>query len=159
MNGVFTIESKEGAGSKFIIKVPLTLAIIQALIVDIYGETYALPFSAVKEAFAVKFPGKNGSIDYKGKQIPFVKLKEVLEIPETRTASIEALIIEHKGKEIGLEISKIKSQHEIVVKPLSKPLKPDRIFSGASILGNGEVVLILDLNTIANEAAKTGASK
>ena len=154
LNGAFRIESKPKKGSKFIIKVPLTLAIIQALIVDVYGETYALPFSIVKEVFSVK-DTNDGKVDYKGKLIPLIKLKEVLQITEDKNFSAkEILITEYRNKEIGIEITKIRSQHEIVVKPLNKFLKPSHIFSGATILSTGEVVLILDINTIINEGEK-----
>ncbi|MFH1824292.1 MAG: chemotaxis protein CheA [Candidatus Firestonebacteria bacterium] len=145
LNGTFQIESTFKKGSKWTIKVPLTLAIIQALIVDVYGETYALPFSIVKKVYPV--PSSGGArVDPK---CELINLKKLLCIENgTKDDSKEVIVTEYKGKDIGLEISKIKSQHEIVVKPISKLLKPSKIFSGATILGNGEVVLILDINNI-----------
>ena len=155
LNGSFKIESNFKKGSKFIIKVPLTLAIIQALIVDIYGETYALPFSIVKEVFSIK--DTTNKVDFKGKSIPVINLKKILGIQNGSKSNMkEILIVDFKNQDVGIEISKIKSQHEIVVKPISKLLKPSNIFSGATILGNGEVVLILDINNIIMKEEEIG---
>ena len=150
INGTFSIESKKGAGTKISLKVPLTLAIIQALIVDVSGESYALPFSRVKEVFRIDLK-PNEPILYKGKQLPFQELSVSLgKKDETGGAVREVLVIDYKEKDFGLVINRIKSQHEVVVKPVSKLLKAENIFAGATVLGNGNVVLILDINTILN---------
>lgn len=152
LNGSLTINSAFKKGSKLTLKVPLTLAIIQSLIVNICNEIYAIPFSVVKEVFSIKTP-TDGKVDYKGKSIPLIKLKDILDIQEdSASGEKEVLIVNYKNKEFGIEISKIKSQHEIVVKPISKLLNPSKIFSGATILGNGKVALILDLNAIIVES-------
>lgn len=153
LNGSFAMETEPGKGSKFILKVPLTLAIIQALIVEIGGETYALPFSAVKEVLSAG-DNVNGSIEYRGKSVPIIKLKNLLAAEQAARQEKfrEIIIMEHQGRLKGLEINKIKTQHEIVVKPISNNLKSLKFFSGATILGDGQVALILDVNTIAEEA-------
>ncbi|OGF45061.1 MAG: hypothetical protein A2452_00575 [Candidatus Firestonebacteria bacterium RIFOXYC2_FULL_39_67] len=151
LNGIFTMTTEPKKGSKFTIKVPLTLAIIQALIVDIQGETYALPFSAVREVLSAG-ENVNGSIEYRGKAVPIIKLKKLLLSPENEVKpDREVIITEHHGKLFGLEINKIKTQHEIVVKPINSNLKTLKFFSGATILSDGQVALILDINTILDE--------
>jgi len=151
LNGTFKMETELNKGSSFSIKVPLTLAIIQALIVDIQGEAYALPFSAVKEVLAVG-ENVNGSVEYRGKAVPVIKLRKLLLSPDdTVKRAREVIITEHHGRLYGLEINKIKTQHEIVVKPIDSNLKTLNIFSGATILSDGQVALILDINTILDQ--------
>jgi len=151
LNGIFTMSTEPNKGSRFEIKVPLTLAIIQALIVDIHGEAYALPFSAVKEVLSAG-DNTNGSIEYRGKAVPVIKLKKLLLSTEDEVKrDREIIITEYHGKLFGLEINKIKTQHEIVVKPINNNLKTLKYFSGATILSDGQVALILDVNTILEE--------
>jgi two-component system chemotaxis sensor kinase CheA len=147
LNGNLEIESIKDKGCIFRIKVPLTLAIIQALIVESGNQGYAIPFSEVKEVTTVY--NRDSYLVRNGKNIPIVKLARIIGIPDRNISSEgQAVILKCKNGDIALQIDKILTQCEIVVKPISKILTPLPLFSGAAILGNGEVAIILDISSL-----------
>ncbi len=160
LGGDVEVVTKLGEGTKFIVRLPLTLAIIQALMVDVSGEKYALPLNSVvtiEEILPedIKYVHTKEVINLRGTVIPIVRLNEVLDIepvePEEGLLDDEGMIvvIVKKGdKQAGLLIDKLLGQQEIVIKPLGKYIKAPKLISGATILGNGEVALIIDSNTL-----------
>ncbi len=160
LGGDVEVVTKLGEGTKFIVRLPLTLAIIQALMVDVSGEKYALPLNSVvtiEEILPddIKYVHTKEVINLRGSVIPIVRLNEVLDIepvePEEGLLDDEGMIvvIVKKGdKQAGLLIDKLLGQQEIVIKPLGKYIKAPKLISGATILGNGEVALIIDSNTL-----------
>ena len=160
LGGDVEVVTKLGEGTKFIVRLPLTLAIIQALMVDVSGEKYALPLNSVvtiEEILPddIKYVHTKEVINLRGSVIPIVRLNEVLDIepvePEEGLLDDEGMIvvIVKKGdKQAGLLIDKLLGQQEIVIKPLGKYIKAPKLISGATILGNGEVALIIDPNAL-----------
>ncbi len=144
-----------GEGSKFIIRLPLTLAIIQALMVEVGKEKYAIPLGNIQtiedvEYSDIKYVQTNEVINLRGNVIPLVRLRDILDVQplEEKPASLTVVIIAKGEKMVGLVVDNLIGQQEIVIKPLGKYININKIISGATILGDGEVALILDVNTL-----------
>lgn len=159
LGGDVEVVTKLGEGTKFIVRLPLTLAIIQALMVDISGEMYALPLNSVVTIEEIvpddiKYVQTKEVINLRGTVIPLVRLNEVLDIePVERDEDSEdegliVVIVKKGDRQAGLVIDKLLGQQEIVIKPLGKYIRVPKLISGATILGNGEVALIIDSNTL-----------
>jgi chemotaxis signal transduction protein len=158
LGGFVEVETELGKGSRFYIRLPLTLAIIQALLVMVGEEKYAIQLSSIHKitnipASDVKLVQKQEVVMYRNTVIPIVRLDRVLEVPRE---SYEApknltLVIVKKGERLtGLVVDKILGQQEIVQKSLGKFLSGIKIITSATILGDGNVALILDVNALAN---------
>lgn len=155
LNGIIEVETKQGEGTKFIIKLPLTLAILAGLLVKINDETYALPMSNVIEI--VRKP-ENEIESVKGqaitvirdKVLPLIWLHDYFNIPrEKRKKNIFIVVLGIAEKRIGLVVDELVGNQEIVIKPLGSYIGKVETFSGATILGDGSVACILDVAGIA----------
>ncbi len=143
-----------GEGSTFTIRLPLTLAIIQSLMVVVGTEKYAIPLSTIQtiEDITVddikRVRGKE-VINLRGEVIPIIRLNEILDIESTQDADHNVAVIIRKGdKQAGLIVDEMIGQLEIVIKSLGKYMTDCKQISGATILGDGEVALILDANAL-----------
>lgn len=155
LSGEVEVKTKLGEGSTFIIRLPLTLAIIQALMVEVGGEKYAISLASIEiieniKASEIKYVESKEVINLRGSVIPLVRLNEILDIASTRGEDDDlVVVIVKKGDKLaGLVIDNLIGQQEIVIKPLGKYINKCRIISGATILGDGDVALILDANTL-----------
>ncbi len=160
LGGDVEVVTKLGEGTTFIVRLPLTLAIIQALMVDVSGEKYALPLNSivtVEEILPedIKYVHTKEVINLRGTVIPLVRLNEVLGIEPLCDEedgldddTIIVVIVKKGDRQAGLVIDKLLGQQEIVIKPLGKFIRVPKMISGATILGNGEVALIIDSNTL-----------
>lgn len=167
IGGSIVLKSVEGKGSTFLIKIPLTLAIVSALIVEVGGERFAIPQLAVRELVlasaksSVKIETVNGTPFFRLRDqlLPLVSLKSILNLgtDETTTdAESRYIIVAQIGAyQFGIIVDKVFDTEEIVVKPVSKILKDIEIFSGNTILGDGSVIMILDPNGVAKAAGET----
>ena len=155
LNGSVQIESVKDRGTKVIIKLPLTLAIIQALLVTIGDFIYAIPLVNVEETLSIKkeeikIVEKKPVIYIRGEIIPLTNLKELFQLPHTESDE-DALniVIVHSGtRKYGLMVDELLGQDDIVIKSLGKLLKGIKEFSGGAILGDGSIALILDIPNI-----------
>ena len=160
LGGDVEVDTKLGEGTTFIVRLPLTLAIIQALMVEVSGEKYALPLNSIvtlEEILPedIRYVHTKEVINLRGNVIPLVRLNEVLDIEpvesdedETNDDGLIVVIVKKGDKQAGLVIDKLLGQQEIVIKPLGKYIRVPKLISGATILGNGEVALIIDSNTL-----------
>jgi len=155
LGGEVDVKTKLGEGSTWIIRLPLTLAIIQALMVEVGGEKYAIALNSVTtlENIAssdVKLVQSEEVIHLRGTVIPLIRLNEVLDIESTRKEGENMIVaIVKKGdKQAGLVVDRLMGQQEIVIKSLGKFIGKSKLISGATILGDGEVALILDTNVL-----------
>ncbi len=155
LGGIVEADTSLGKGTKFVIRLPLTLAIIQALLVVVGSEKYAIPLNSIKEITTVKKTDirkvqKNEVVLYRGSTLPILRLSEILKASETNNDNDEdeVVVIVKKGdKDAGLIIDKLIGQQEIVIKSLGKYLGSIPSISGATVLGNGSIALIVDTNS------------
>nr|WP_157334862.1 chemotaxis protein CheA [Paenibacillus lutrae] len=156
LGGHIHVESVPGSGSIFSIKLPLTLSIISAMLVKLGSEKYAIPLSSIVETSLVqnsqiRSVQGNRMIDYRGSMIPLLSLSSVLDVPDYSDAEeeeTEVVIIRKGEKMAALMVEEFIGQQEIVLKSLGKYLKNLFAISGATILGDGQVALILDTNEL-----------
>ena len=155
LGGDVECHSTLGVGSRFIIRLPLTLAIIQALMVEIGTEKYALPLGNIQtiedvDFNEIKYVQSKEVINLRGSVIPLVRMDDILDVPrkDEVPTSLTVVIVAKGDKKVGLVVSNLIGQQEIVIKPLGKYININKIISGATILGDGEVALILDVNTL-----------
>ncbi len=155
LSGEVEVKSKLGVGSTWTIRLPLTLAIIQALMVEVGGEKYAISLGSIQtiEDIApseIKLVQNKEVIHLRGTVIPLVRLSEVLDAPSTKSAddNMTVVIVKKGDKLAGLVIDEMLGQLEIVIKSLGKYIKQCKYISGATILGDGEIALILDANAL-----------
>ncbi len=155
LSGEVEVKSKLGEGSSWIIRLPLTLAIIQALMVDIGNEKYAISLGAIQTIEDipprdVKLVQAKEVIQLRDLVIPLIRLNEILDIESKREPdeNMVVVIVKKGDKLAGLVVDELIGQQEIVIKPLGKYVSKCKVISGATVLGDGEVALILDANTL-----------
>ncbi len=155
LGGSISAKTVAGEGSTFTIQLPLTLAIIQALMVEVGTEKYAIPLSSIngiedmpKEE--IRFVQSKEVIHLRGSVIPILRLHEILSVdkPEGDPDSLVIVVIKKGEQRVGLIVDSLIGQQETVIKSLGHHITNDKLFSGATILGDGEVALILDTNTL-----------
>jgi two-component system chemotaxis sensor kinase CheA len=154
LGGDVSVKTKLGEGSTWIIRLPLTLAIIQALMVIIGDEKYAISLDSITTienipSSDVKLVQGKEVIQLRGTVIPIVRLSELLGFENPKQSDDMIVVIAKKGdSQAGLVVDELIGQQEIVIKSLGKYINNDRIISGATILGDGEVALIIDANAL-----------
>ncbi|NLI39129.1 MAG: chemotaxis protein CheA [Clostridiaceae bacterium] len=158
LGGSVEVETQFGVGSRFIIRLPLTLAIIQALLVRIGSEKYALPLSSIREIDNIKFDEVKMVRDrevimLRDMVIPLVRLNEVLEIndaiPDEKKKHLTVVVVKKGDKLTAFSVDSLIGQQEIVIKSLGKIMQGVKYIAGATILGDGNVALIIDNNSLA----------
>ncbi len=165
IGGSIVLKSIEGKGSTFLIKIPLTLAIVSALIVEAGGERFALPQLSVRELVLaseksnIKIENIKGSHFFRlrNQLLPLVSLRDLLNLKTSDDveSSKYIIVVQIGAYQFGIIVDKVFDTEEIVVKPVSKILKDLEIFSGNTILGDGSVIMILDPNGVAKAAGET----
>jgi two-component system, chemotaxis family, sensor kinase CheA len=156
LGGSISIESTQDVGSTFSIQLPLTLSIISVMLVEIEKEIYAIPLSSIIETSIIRTSDIMNAhnqkvIDFRGKVVPLVFLEEIFEVPRTEVTDDEfhSVVIVRKGDKLaGLVVDSFIGQQEIVLKSLGNYLTNIFAISGATILGNGKVALIVDCNAL-----------
>ena len=155
LNGEVEVKSKLGVGSTWTIRLPLTLAIIQALMVEVGGEKYAISLGSIQTiedipAKDVKLVQAKEVIQIRDLVIPLIRLNKILDIDSKKDpeANLVVVIVKKGDKQAGLVVDELIGQQEIVIKSLGKYTSKCKIISGATVLGDGEVALILDANAL-----------
>lgn len=169
VGGTVDIQSWPGRGTTFRVKIPLTLAIIPAVIITCHHERYAVPQVNIREIvqlegeeIARRIEALHDTRVYRlrGKLLPLVDLRELLRLPARANAdSVFILVLQADGREFGLVVDSVRDTEEIVVKPLGRHLKSTRCYAGATIMGDGRVALILDALAIARQASVVGEAQ
>ncbi len=163
IGGTVDIHSKVGQGTSLQIKIPLTLAIVPALVVTSHGERFAIPQVSLVELVRLDATSGSKQIEnvrgaevyrLRGNLLPLVRLDRQLGV-EDRSATddnLQIVVLQADGRQFGLLVDEINDTEEIVVKPLGKHLKNGACFAGATTMGDGRVALILDVRGLAQEA-------
>lgn len=153
LNGSVGIESQQGRGSVFRIRLPLTMAILDGLAVSLNEEIYILPLLSVVESFRPKpddvktISGKGEVVMVRGRTVPLVRLHRILSISTQVTDPTKGLVVllENQGKKLGLLVDELLGQMQVVMKSLEANYQKVEGISGATILGDGQVAFILDV--------------
>lgn len=155
INGTVEVNTEWGKGSKFIIRLPLTLAIIDALMVKLSEEKFAIPLNNIKEIISIESSKINmvqeqEVILYWNKTLPIIRLGRVLDVPAEKEpeGDLVVVIVKKGDLEAGIVVDSLIGQQEIVIKSLGKYLTGTKVIAGATILGNGSVALIVDPNQL-----------
>ncbi|MGE5704405.1 MAG: chemotaxis protein CheA [Clostridia bacterium] len=156
LGGSCSVDSSPGQGTTFLIQLPLTLSIISAMLVQVENEKFAVPLSSIIETAVfrkdeIMMAHRQQVIDFRGKVVPLVSLKEIFQIPDNGESKEDevAVVIVRKGEKMaGLVVDSFIGQQEIVLKSLGKYLLNVFAISGATILGDGQVALIIDCNAL-----------
>jgi two-component system chemotaxis sensor kinase CheA len=150
LRGLITVASTRGTGTTITLKLPLTLAIIEGLLIEVGADLYILPLSIVKEC--VELPsaeerrGSGGQlITVRGEIVPYVRLREFFEAGGPEPAFEYVVIVEVDGTRVGFAVDAVRGQHQTVIKALGAMYRNVRGVSGATILGDGTVALIVDV--------------
>lgn len=168
LGGTIELQSRVGRGSTFILKIPLTLSIISALLVEAGGQIFALPQMSITEilnlrhqrTYRIENLQDKQVIRWRDRLVPILDLSSILNLPKYQDSKNNyVIILQIMNYTIGLSVDGINDSQEIVVKPLSKKIENIDVFSGSTILGNGQVVLIIDQNSFAATAEQSGATQ
>jgi two-component system chemotaxis sensor kinase CheA len=152
LRGVISIDSEKGKGTRFIIRLPLTLAIIDGFLVKVGQNYYVIPLEMVTECLELNAQYRaqmhgNNYINLRGSLLPLLRVKELFE--ETGDARRDNIVVvQYAGHKMGLLVDELHGEFQTVIKPLGKYFRNQRWLSGATILGSGEVGLILDIQNL-----------
>ncbi len=152
IRGVVELESEINEGTTLIIKLPLTLSIIDGLLVKIANIFYIIPLSVVDKIYATDHENVvnkyNNLIVLDGEQFPFYYLREEFDLPEGEQESEQVIVVSYEENKIGIVVDEVVGEYQAVLKSLGKMYKNQEIISGATILGDGTVALVMDTNKI-----------
>ncbi len=157
MGGFVEVDSEKGSGTTFHITLPITLAIIKSLIANVSGERFAIPISSISETFIIHtkdiqtIEGRE-VVELRGEMLPMLRIARVFLLEETPFDEYFVIIIGFGGKRIGLLVDNLSEQTEVVVKPLGKHLKNIKGLAGAAEIGRHEIILVLDVEDMIEEA-------
>jgi two-component system chemotaxis sensor kinase CheA len=162
LNGTLSLRTEPGHGTRFTIELPLTLSITEAMIAVVGDRTFAVPQGSVREVIEID-PASLRAVEdheiapYRGGALPVVRLGRIFGIPERARRSLHAFVIGSGLDAVGIVVDRIKGQREIVVRAISDAMiKVDGV-AGATDLGDGRVVLILNLAALGRMTRPTGA--
>ncbi|HEU0090788.1 MAG TPA: chemotaxis protein CheA [Vicinamibacteria bacterium] len=156
LNGLVEVETVPGVGTKFIIQLPLTLAIIAALLVEVSGRTYAIPLGSVVESLKLRpeeihtISGRE-TLRIRDRIVPLVRLARLFGLPEEEGPEVReyAVVIGRGDKRVGVIVNRLRGQQEVVIKALDPAVSGEAVgMAGATIMGDGRVVLILDVASL-----------
>ncbi len=165
LGGMVSIESSQGKGTTVTLRIPLTLAIIDGLLVRIGRENFVIPLSAVDGCIEIASVERSNlekhraMLSYRNMILPFITLRTVLDI-EGEVPDIEQIVVVTlMEKRIGFVVDQVIGDNQTVIKPLGPLFKNVPIFSGASILGDGSIALIIDIPRLCQYSQKMEEAK
>ena len=161
LSGEVQIQSEPGRGSRFQIRVPLTLAILPTLLVELAGDVYALPLVRVVEVLshergaAMQVDGQT-VLDLREQPVPLLSLRRWLGVPETTLADSTAVVLQSGEQRFCLSVDSVRGREEVVIKALPRTLRGLAGYAGASLIGDGRMALILDVDALYRTGVRGG---
>ena len=155
LRGSCDVSSSEGSGSTFTIRLPLTLAIIDGFLVGVGKAAYVIPLDVVIEC--IELQGNSADRDFlnlRGEVLPFIRLREMFEIEGERPSRENIVVVQYAGQKAGIVVDQLMGEFQTVIKPLSSIFRHLRGIGGSTILGSGEVALILDVQALVQRNAR-----
>ncbi|WP_153131656.1 chemotaxis protein CheA [Dechloromonas hortensis] len=146
LRGAVDVASVEGEGTTFTIRLPLTLAIIDGFLVGVDKAAYVIPLDTVVECIELKnLPSDRNFMNLRGEALPFIRLRELFEIPGDAPPRESIVVVQFAGQRAGIVVDQLMGEFQTVIKPLGAMFRHLRGIGGSTILGSGEVALILDV--------------
>lgn len=155
LRGRVEVNSKEGEGTRFSIRLPLTLAIIDGFLVGAGSASYVIPLDMVVECMELQPESTDRNyLNLRGEVLPFIRLRELFEIAGERPRRENVVVVKAAGQKAGIVVDELLGEFQTVIKPLGHLFRNLRGIGGSTILGSGEVALILDVQALAHLAAR-----
>lgn len=156
LRGSCEVTSDEGVGTTFTIRLPLTLAIIDGFLVGVGKAAYVIPLDMVIECIELKDnTADRDFLNLRGEVLPFVRLREMFEVEGERPVRENIVVVQYAGQKAGIVVDQLMGEFQTVIKPLSSIFRHLRGIGGSTILGSGEVALILDVQTLVHRNARS----
>jgi two-component system chemotaxis sensor kinase CheA len=158
LGGSVSVDSTQGAGTKITLRIPLTLAIIEGLLVRIGNEHFVVPLSSVDGCLELKREDRSADgegrqlLSYRNEVLPYAGVRELLSVPGDPPPIEQIVVVNAHGSRAGFIVDEVVGDYQTVIKPLGRMFKNSSGVSGATILGDGTVALILDVNRLALNA-------
>ncbi len=161
LRGTLSLDSKEGEGTRISITLPLTLAIIEGLLVQVASDQFIIPMSAVTEnveLLRAERARKNGRnlISVRGELVPYIGLRQAFQAGGEEPAVEKVVIVQYEDHRVGLVVDRVMGTHQTVIQSLGKFFKKTEVVSGATIMGDGRVALIMDIAAVVRHAGGAG---
>lgn len=152
LRGSVEIASQPGVGTTVTVRLPLTLAIINGFQVGVGKSVFVVPLDMVDECVEFTADAGHDYTDLRGQVLPFIRMRDLFEVPGTPSARQNIVVVKHAGQKFGLVVDALLGEAQTVIKPLSRMFAQVKGISGSSILGSGDVALILDVPALMQQA-------
>lgn len=154
LRGSVEIQSVDNVGTTVTVRLPLTLAIINGFQVSAGGSVFVIPLEMVEECVAYSDEGEQHYTNLRGEVLPLVRLREIFDLQDPLPNRQNIVVVRHGRQKAGIVVDALNGELQAVIKPLGKLFQRVRSISGSTILGNGEVALILDVPALLQEASE-----
>jgi two-component system, chemotaxis family, sensor kinase CheA len=158
LRGSVSVSSKEGVGTTVSVRLPLTLAIIDGFLVEIGKSVFVIPLDMIEECVAFSAEPGRDYTNLRGQVLPFIRLRALFDVDGAPSRRENIVVLKHAGQKAGLVVDTLLGEFQTVIKPLGKLFRQVRCISGSTILGNGEVALILDVPALVRQASEGKAT-
>ena len=152
LRGAVGISSEEDRGTTITVRLPLTLAIINGFQVAVGKSNFVLPLDSIEECIEFSSEGSHNFTNLRGAALPFIRLRDVFGTREPPSRRQSIVVVNHAGERTGLVVDALLGEFQTVIKPLGKLFRKADCVTGSSILGSGEVALILDVPALVQQA-------
>ena len=158
LRGQVGVRSQEGIGTTVTVHLPLTLAIIDGFLVEVGKSVYAIPLDMIEECTAYTAEPGHDYTNLRGQVLPFIRLRELFDVGGEPTRRENIVVLKHSGQKAGLVVDTLLGEFQTVIKPLGQMFNQVQCISGSTILGSGEVALILDVPALVRQASQGSAT-
>jgi len=158
LRGTVAVRSQEGIGTTVTVRLPLTLAIIDGFLVEVGKSVFAIPLDMIEECVAYSAEPGHDYTNLRGQVLPFVRLRELFDVEGAPPRRENIVVLKHAGQKAGLVVDRLLGEFQTVIKPLNKMFSQVKCISGSTILGSGDVALILDVPALVQQASHMPAT-